>query len=1265
MTEGAVKSTALKRKLLLSHLSVAALGVAMLIIGTSATLWLRGHAVELATVSGPKTETVQRLQTGLQQSLANLRGWMTLRNTDFSESRRLVWKLEIYPSLKKLRSLTEDEPTRSELAKLHSQLNDLEMWQWHIEDVAQTPGNQPARATLELQLNSISERMFAAAAAMVEIEAKEDFENNWKDTLNALIGLRTYLYEADRALLSFVEHGRQFDKNAFRHKVQLVVRDLKIISNAQGLFSGQLLEQFDIFNDAFISYQQYATKVLLIRSSDEWNVAHHLLASMAVPLAKQIRTRLNAMAVHERSRALEVATLINQISKLIPWLMVTLLVSMIYLAYRRAKKGSSQFIGPVVELERQDQIKGDLAKLTHNLQGTQNFAELSEKIIWELAIQSGAHSGAFYTVQDERNLLKQASGYALPQNMIGRCIALGEGLVGQAWASNDVIEVVPEGEQDLIIQSSLLEITPKSLLIMPIVHEEKVVAVVELASLGRFTDYQKEYLDKSLQQIAVSLHAMQQNMVIQEALEESRAQSEELQSQQDELRATNEELNLKSEELQAQQEELRVTNQQLTEKGDMLETQAEDLEAAKAEAVTKAAEVEEASRYKSEFLANMSHELRTPLNSLLILAGSLAENDDGNLNEDEVESATVIHESGTNLLTLINDILDISKIEAGQMDVHNETLRLHELSSYFNRHFDHVAQEDGLSFSSDIAEDVPAETYTDSGKLSQVLSNLISNALKFTHQGGVKVNISTCSSEGILPGATTQLIAFAVSDTGVGIPQDKQQHIFQAFKQADGSTSRNYGGTGLGLFISANFARLLGGDIRLQSQEGEGSTFTLYIPHKESSDQAVISAEMPAITAPNPKLILEKPANKNTAPPFEDDRECLDDNKSLLLIIEDDPKFAKILFDACHQRGSQALVAPDGETGITLAKKHPIRGVILDMLLPGMDGREVLQHLKNLPGTANIPVHLLSAMDNLSDAKGLGAVDALTKPVTSKQIQGVLDKLMEDGLTDSTDVLVVEDDPASQKAMNKLLLGLGVNSRQATTPDEALQALSEQDFGLLILDLGLPGMNGCQLLKKIEADKELSVPHVIVYTGKELTDEDNECLQEFSDKVIMKSARSPERLTDEVSLFLHSLHQPHSTQKPSEENAIDFSGIKTLVVDDDMRNTFALSKVLRKRGMEALMAPSGEKALELLDQHDDIDIVLMDIMMPGMDGYETTAAIRSRSALQLLPVIALTAKAMPGDKEKCLAAGANDYLSKPIDTDKLFTMMQLWIRGKE
>ena len=754
--------------------------------------------------------------------------------------------------------------------------------------------------------------------------------------------------------------------------------------------------------------------------------------------------------------------------------------------------------------------------------------------------------------------------------------------------------------------------------------------------------------------------------------------TEKLQVQQEELRNTNEELEEQSrrlkeseERLRVQQEELEVTNEELEEKNELLQRQKNELTRGKKEIEVQAQELAVASKYKSEFLSNMSHELRTPLNSLLLLAQSLTENKEGNLSEEQVQSAGIIYRSGTDLLSLINEVLDLARIEAGRMDLRVGPLRAPDLAEGIRSVFEPVAVQKGLSLTVEVDPQAPQEILTDRQRVEQVIKNLVANAIKFTHNGHVAVEYGRpahnidLSLSGLHP---DEAVSVAVKDTGIGIPQEQQSAIFEAFQQADGSTARKYGGTGLGLSISRELARLLGGEIQLESSPGSGSTFILYLPVSLKADGADPERRPTTPAKPNGGTqddVSLMHVQTAVVQQIEDDREALVEGDRIVLLIEDDPNFARILRDRCHDKGFKCLAAATGEAGLELAEERLPHGIILDIRLPGIDGWAVLRALKEDTRTRHIPVHIISVEEPSVESLRKGAVGHVGKPLKSEDLEDVFKKLEEMSEGTPKRVLVVEDDVTMRQRLVELIGEGDVVVDEAATGSQAIDALRAGRYACVILDIGLPDMEGQELLKRLQED-EMVLPPIIIHTARDLTVEEEMAVREYAASVVLKDVRSSERLLDEVSLFLHwMVSRIPETKRRIIRNLHETDELlrdkRVLVVDDDMRTLFAVSRLLTDRGMRALKAENGERALQILDEEANVDIVLMDIMMPGMDGYETMAKIRAQERFRKLPMIALTAKAMPKDREQCLEAGANDYITKPVDQQRLISLLRVWL----
>jgi CheY-like chemotaxis protein/signal transduction histidine kinase/HAMP domain-containing protein len=903
------------------------------------------------------------------------------------------------------------------------------------------------------------------------------------------------------------------------------------------------------------------------------------------------------------------------------------------------------------------------AQLSDKMRGEQATSTLANNVIQQLCRYLDAQIGALYIAEEDT--LNLVGSYAYASRNPVKQFNVGEGLVGQAALEKQPIEVTNVPDDYIIVSSGLGEIVPRHIMLCPFMYEDQVVGVVEMGTLAEFTPTQMKFLQNALTNIGITFNTAQARARIDELLSETQQQAEELQAQGEELRVMNEEL-------EAQTESLRTSEAVLREKQATLDRQNRELKVAQRELEKKAKELALTSKYKSEFLANMSHELRTPLNSLLILARMLADNEEGNLTEDQVESAQVIYGSGNDLLRLINDILDLSKVEAGRMTFHIEPMHLTELVSAVRAQFAHVAEEKGLDLNITLADDLPTRIETDQQRAGQIVKNLLSNAFKFTETGSVSLDIHRpdagvdLSRSGLDP---AEAIAIRVADTGIGIDPEQQKIVFEAFQQADGGANRRYGGTGLGLSISRELAAKLGGQIDLESEPGQGSTFTLYLPiagppdavRQERGAEEIVSLAQPSRPSIQP---YRAPDLLPPAPP--DDRDTLGPGDRVLLIVEDDPKFAQIVCDYAREKGFQCLIAGDGKTGLGLVQTYRPTAIILDLNLPDISGWEVLEVLKYDPDTRHIPVHIMSVDEEALHAYRKGAMGYLTKPVSREGLAASFQTIEQFISREIKTLLLVEDDARSRRSIQKLLGGNDVQIVEADGGRAALDLLKARHFDCMILDLNLPDMSGFEVLNEMDENETFARCPVIVYTGRDLTPEENLELMQYADSVIVKGVKSPERLLDETALFLHRVvaDMPKSKQQTIKQlytQDTQLEGKKILIVDDDMRNSFALSKLLSDKGMAVEMAQTGQRALELLAENGDIDLVLMDIMMPGMDGYETTRRIRAKQEFRTLPILALTAKAMKGDREKCLEAGADDYLPKPVDVDRLFSMLRVWL----
>ena len=919
---------------------------------------------------------------------------------------------------------------------------------------------------------------------------------------------------------------------------------------------------------------------------------------------------------------------------------------------------------------REEWLQAGNLGLASAMMGDQRTEQLGGSILTYLANHVGAVAGAIFVGGSDA--YKRSSTYGVPADAkLPDLVRPREGLLGQVAVEGKPVIVNDVPENYLEFGSALGRDKPRHLVLAPAAIDNNVNTVIELGFLRPVDERVLAFLKEASGTIATAIRSANYRSELQNLLEETQRQSEELQVQSEELRVSNEELEeqgraLKESQarLEQQQVELEQTNSQLEEQAQQLESQKDDLERSNASTQLKARELEQASRYKSDFLANMSHELRTPLNSSLILAKLLADNPDDNLTAEQVKYAQTIQSSGNDLLNLINDILDLSKIEAGHVDIRPEPVSVERLSNNLRQVFEPIAKNKSLGFEIDISPECPAVIETDLQRIEQILKNLLSNAFKFTEKGKVTLSMNR-TGDG--------QVAFGVTDTGIGIAPEQQKRIFEAFHQADGTISRKFGGTGLGLSISRELVRLLGGTIHIRSQEGKGSTFTVTLPL--AYDPAIVAPRAPVGNAvplaPAASAAPSQPTALLSRAIVEDDRAMPSDERRILLVVEDDQTFAAILRDLAREMGFRSLVAGTAQDALNLAQQFMPSAIVLDVGLPDQSGLSVLDRLKRDVRTRHIPIHIVSGDDYTETALSLGAVGYMLKPVQREQLVEVLHKLEAKLTQGERRVLIVEDNEVQREAVAKLLTSHDVETVSAGTAAETLALLKDQTFDCMVLDLSLPDASGYSLLETISQDDTHSFPPVIVYTGRVLASDEEEKLRRYSKSIIIKGAKSPERLLDEVSLFLHQVvselpdEQQKMIRKARHRDAL-LEGRRILIVEDDVRNVYALTNILEPRGALIQIARNGQEALDALEKSiaDDaskIDLVLMDVMMPVMDGLTATRAIRKNPDWKKLPIITLTAKAMPDDQQRCIDAGANDYMAKPLDVEKLLSLVRVWM----
>ena len=908
----------------------------------------------------------------------------------------------------------------------------------------------------------------------------------------------------------------------------------------------------------------------------------------------------------------------------------------------------------------QDWLKTNLARFTNMLQGQRDLSNVGRMLLSDLAPLVDAQHGVLYQVElesDGKVSLRLLAAYAdHPSEGHPQRLQLGDGLIGQCARDGRQMVLTDLPSNVTPIRSGVFKAQPTNAIVLPVLFEGEVKAVIELAALSPFTELQMSFLEQLTSGIGIVLNSIEATMQTEGLLTQSQQLAAELQTQQHELQQTNEQLEQKA--------------QQLAERNVEVEAKNQEIEQARRALEDKATELALTSKYKSEFLANMSHELRTPLNSILILGQQLQDNPDGNLSEKQVEFARTIHGAGTDLLNLISDILDLSKIESGTVSVDAEEIVFTGLLESMARPFRHEAENRGLNFEVQMAANLDRSIITDSKRLQQVLKNLLSNAFKFTAQGGVKLTVSP-AAWGWSPEHPTlkhapSVVAFEVSDTGIGIPAEKQKIIFEAFQQADAGTSRKYGGTGLGLAISRELAGLLGGEIQLRSTPGQGSTFTLYLPLTFVGPQGAMkpAVEMRPLNPGSHGFASGRLIEQAEAVP--DDRQELQAGDSVLLIVEDDAHYARVMVDLARDKGFKALVAMRGAEALALAREYNPTAISLDIFLPDMLGWTVLSQLKQNALTRHIPVQIITLDEDKQHGLARGAFSFLSKPTTTEGLEDALAKIKAFAQPRRKRLLIVEDNPAEQLSVGELLAHDDIDIETVGSGAEALERLRANPADCVVLDLRLPDMSGFEVLERLRDDGVLADTPVVVFTGRELTAEEDAQLHTMARSVVVKGVESPERLLDETALFLHRVvaELPAEKQRMLERlhsSDVDLVNQTVLLVDDDARNIFALSSVLERRGMKVLTATTGLEAVAIVESEPEVAIVLMDIMMPGMDGYETMEVIRANPSFRRLPIIALTAKAMKGDREKCLEAGASDYLAKPVNTEQLLSALRMWL----
>lgn len=918
------------------------------------------------------------------------------------------------------------------------------------------------------------------------------------------------------------------------------------------------------------------------------------------------------------------------------------------------------------QLHHKEWLQSGIAKLNETMVGEKNINQLTNDIIQFIAEFTNSQVAAFYMLEGDEQL-KLAGSFAIDNHAKRQIIARGEGVVGQCAQSGKPTVINSISPDDIMISFAFGDVKPTSIAAIPVYHDYRLVGVIELGALTEISGNVMEFMASIINNVGIALYTAQIRKMQQELLEETQAQAEELQTQHSELENLNTELETQTQKIQASEEELKVqqeellqSNQELEERSRLLEEKNQIIVERNLDIQQKAEQLELSTKYKSEFLANMSHELRTPLNSILLLSRLMSENKE--LEKEQVEYAEVIQSAGQGLLSLIDEILDLSKIESGKMDLELRSVTLKEINNDLRSLFEPLAKEKGLELQLIIDPSAPELIVTDKMRLEQILKNLLSNALKFTTRGSIKLNVSQPEN--------TSLVQFSVKDTGIGIPLEKQQQVFEAFQQADGSTRRKFGGTGLGLSISRELAKLLGGEIRLSSKPNEGSEFTVYIPSTKKSVGVISPVEQLEMT-PDTAVTPVAERFRSTVIPNEidDDRNNIREDDKTILIIEDDTGFAKALLDYTRKQKYKGIVAVRGDQGLEMAALYKPIAILLDIQLPVKDGWEVMEELKSNPATRHIPVHIMSSMEVKKESLIKGAVDFINKPVALDDMNQIFKKL-EDALSrHPKKVMIIEENPKHAKALGYFLSNFSINSEISGTVSEGINLLNKKEVDCVILDMGIPDKNAYETLELVKSSPGLENLPIIIFTGKNLSKGEENKIKQYADSIVVKTAHSYQRILDEVGLFLHLVEDNKKVKSPARTKTLGgmdevLKGKTVLIADDDVRNIFSLTKALEKHNMNVVSAIDGKEALKILDENPTVDIVLMDMMMPEMDGYESTSRIRRNPKYKQLPILAVTAKAMMGDREKCIKAGASDYISKPVDIDQLISLLRVWLYDK-
>lgn len=1110
--------------------------------------------------------------------------------------------------------------------------------------------------------HGVRQRALASITHIRELTSDNPFQQNNADQLDTLVEKKIAYMER---IISLKKSGQQLDITILQEGKDSM-DDLRVIANSMKNHEIELLSDRTSNLNRFASYTP-ALIIIAALISLLITIFFYIKVSRDFTEKTRLQLDLEAKDREIRNRIAIIQEIADKISAGDYKIRVsdTQNDDLGSLAEALNKMAESLDIS-FTQLYHKEWLQSGLARLNEIMVGEKNTDQLTKDTIEFITEFTNSQIAAFYLL-DEKEKLKLAGSYAIDNLAKRQTINIGEGLVGQCAQSRKPIVINEIKADDIVLSFASGDLKPSAIAALPVFHEHQLIGVIEIGSLTAISSNVMEFLSAIINNVGIAVYTSQIRKKQQDLLEETQAQAEELQNQHRELENLNTELEAQTQKIQASEEELRVqqeellqSNKELEERSKLLEEKNQIIVERNLDIQKKAEQLELSTKYKSEFLANMSHELRTPLNSILLLSRLMSENKE--LDQEHVEYAGVIQSAGQGLLSLIDEILDLSKIESGKMELELTSVPLKEISKDLRSLFDPIAKEKGLELQLVIDPLSPELIVTDKMRLEQILKNLLSNALKFTTRGSVKLFVSQPEN--------TSLIRFSVKDTGIGIPKEKQNQVFEAFQQADGSTRRKFGGTGLGLSISRELAKLLGGEIRLESKPGEGSEFTVLIPATKTNSNLNIQPE------PENKVHAELPLAKTKhyrssviPSEIEDDRNNLSEGDKIILIIEDDTVFAKALLDYTRKHQYKGIVAVRGDQGLEMADLYKPIAILLDIQLPVKDGWEVMEELKSNPSTRHIPVHIMSSMAVKKESLLKGAVDFINKPIALNDMNQIFVKL-EDALSrHPKKVMIIEENPKHAKALGYFLSNFNINSETSGTVSESIELLNKKEVDCVILDMGIPDQNAYETLERVKASPGLENLPIIIFTGKNLSKSEENKIRQYADSIVVKTAHSYQRILDEVGLFLHLVEdnkKPTNQARMKTLGGMDevLKGKTVLIADDDVRNIFSLTKALEKHNMHIVSAIDGKDALKILDENPLVDIVLMDMMMPEMDGYESTSRIRQNPKHKQLPILAVTAKAMMGDREKCIKAGASDYISKPVDVDQLISLLRVWLYDK-